>query len=46
VGGWAEGWADGKTRGECGFSSLVKQKNRGKNTLSFTSPEKRFVLYL
>jgi hypothetical protein len=36
-----------KARGGCGFSSLMKQKKRGKITLSFTSPEKEnYFLYI
>ena len=35
-----------KVRGGCGFGSLMKQKKRGKITLSFTSPEKEiFYIY-
>jgi hypothetical protein len=29
-----------RVRKECGFSSLVKQKKKGKIALSFASPEK------
>jgi hypothetical protein len=36
-----------RARGGCGFSSLMKEKKKGKIMLSFTSPEKDFVfLYL
>jgi hypothetical protein len=34
------------TRGECGFSSLMKYKKKGKITLSFTSPGKKIFLYI
>jgi len=36
---FARGMSD-KARGQYRFSSLMKQKKRGKITLSFTSPEK------
>jgi hypothetical protein len=36
-----------KVRGEYGFSSLVKQNEKGKIALSFASPEKElFFIYL
>ncbi len=34
------------TSGEYSFSSLVNKKKKRKFTLSFTSPEKDFFLYL
>jgi hypothetical protein len=33
-------------RGVCGFSSLMKQNKKAKNTLSFASPEKEFCFYI
>jgi hypothetical protein len=49
MGGRRNGWIGGrreKVRGECGFSSLMKQKKKLKFTLSFASPEKEFFLYI
>ena len=55
--GWVGGWVDGgmggrmggrraRTRGECRFSSLVRQKKKRKSTLSyFTGKRSFFYIY-
>jgi hypothetical protein len=35
-----------RTREGCGFSSLMKQKIKAKNSLSFASPEKEKYFFL
>jgi|688.fasta_scaffold846796_1 hypothetical protein len=43
--GWAEGWARERARRECDLMKLMNLK-KGGITLSFTSPEKGFCMYV